>query len=139
MREGVRDDFKTMTGIYGRLCSYLDRAASNPPQQGTGEPTTAAPVTAANDDDGDGNDGLACGAISDASAPPAVSTSPSQDGALSVFVAAALPPPPAGVPEIGTGEGGGEGDRGGAVVGEVELEGVMNDLEVKRIVVAVDS
>ncbi|CAM9890477.1 unnamed protein product [Ectocarpus sp. 8 AP-2014] len=28
--EGVRDDFKTMTDIYSRLCAYLDRAASNP-------------------------------------------------------------------------------------------------------------
>lgn len=30
MTEGVRDDFKTMTEIYSRLCAYLDRAASNP-------------------------------------------------------------------------------------------------------------
>ncbi|CAM9464550.1 unnamed protein product [Ectocarpus sp. 6 AP-2014] len=28
--EGIRDDFKTMTDIYSRLCAYLDRAASNP-------------------------------------------------------------------------------------------------------------
>ncbi|CAN0112565.1 unnamed protein product [Ectocarpus sp. 4 AP-2014] len=30
VNEGVRDDFKTMTNIYSRLCAYLDRAASNP-------------------------------------------------------------------------------------------------------------
>ncbi|CAB1110202.1 unnamed protein product [Ectocarpus sp. CCAP 1310/34] len=30
VNEGVRDDFKTMTDIYSRLCAYLDRAASNP-------------------------------------------------------------------------------------------------------------
>lgn len=28
--EGVRDDFKTMSDIYGRLCTYLDLAATNP-------------------------------------------------------------------------------------------------------------
>ncbi|CAN0282798.1 unnamed protein product [Pylaiella littoralis] len=28
--EGVRDDFKAMTDIYGRLCTYLDLAATNP-------------------------------------------------------------------------------------------------------------
>ena len=31
MSEGVRDDFKAMTEIYSRLCTYLDLAATNPP------------------------------------------------------------------------------------------------------------
>lgn len=41
MSEGVRDDFKAMTEIYSRLCTYLDLAATNPPPPlhcgGTGE------------------------------------------------------------------------------------------------------
>lgn len=125
--EGVRDDFKTMTDIYGRLCSYLDGAASSPSPRGsgTGAPSLT-PTTAINDEDGGNGDGKTSGAISDGSVLPTVSTlssveGASQGGVLSTFVAPMAEAVVAvEAPEMAAGGGGEEG-----------LEGVMNDLEVK--------
>lgn len=46
--EGVRDDFKAMTEIYSRLCTYLDLAATNPPpplHRGTGGEQASGPTS----------------------------------------------------------------------------------------------
>ncbi|CAN0023540.1 unnamed protein product [Ectocarpus fasciculatus] len=156
--EGVRDDFKTMTDIYSRLCTYLDRAASNPaparppcpprlaggpePTEGTtisgagGATTTVETVS------------IASGAPSDfvppQPPPPATGASASATGAVPATAAGALstftvaapsfssPPPvgPTAVAATAAATSGGVGE-GGCTAEELKaLEaGVLDDLE----------
>lgn len=147
--EGVRDDFKAMTDIYSRLCTYLDLAATNPPPplprpSGPPGPSSGPSSTA-------GSVSISTGSATDFVPPPApapaatpleaapgeVPATSGGGGALSTFIAA--PPsfssPPAGSPPAaaaGTAAGGGVEAGRGSTAGELaELEeGVMNDLDV---------
>ena len=131
MAEGVRDDFKVMTGIYGRLCAYLDHAAAAP-----------APTPAAATGPLPPSVGGATPAVSPPAEPAVAATSaavPSlpmpaarESAVLSTFVAGS--PPLAAAAGAGAVEGGGVG----GVESEEEeemIEGVMNDLEVRVLIV----
>lgn len=125
MSEGVRDDFKAMTEIYSRLCTYLDLAATNPPpplHRGAGEqsspPSAPGGLSATA-----GTVNISTGAATDfvppappanasaaqgtgvvppeAAAPGTAAAAASGAGALSTFIAAApsFSSPPSGLPE----------------------------------------
>lgn len=129
MSEGVRDDFKAMTQIYSRLCTYLDLAATNPPpplRRGSGEqasgPTSTRQSSASSGGLPDaGTVSISTGAATDfvppappaadaASAPgtgvpheaaPGTASPAIGGGALSTFIAAApsFSTPSTGLPE----------------------------------------
>lgn len=128
VHEGIRDDMKIMTQIYGRLCSYLDDLASL---------STTASLSTSAAADGENTPTPLIGAADHDHQPPAVPPTPpaesrleiqseSGSGTLSTYVA-----PPAAVTEsVGATDGAGGGDGGmDAASGEDRLEGVMNDLE----------
>lgn len=141
MSEGVRDDFKAMTEIYSRLCTYLDLAATNPPPP---LPRPSGPPGPSS-----GTVSISTGSATDFVPPPApapastpseaapgeVSAASGGGGALSTFIVA--PPSfssaPAGLPAAAGAAAGGGGEAGrGSTAGELaELEeGIMNDLDV---------
>lgn len=147
--EGVRDDFKAMTEIYSRLCTYLDLAATNPPpplhrggqasgptptDQSSSPPAASGGLPAT----GTGTVNIRTGAATDfvpahASAaqgtgiPPeaAPGTTPAAangGGALSTFIAAApsFSSSSAGLPETGSAAADGAGTGEGGGGGTAE-------------------
>lgn len=124
--EGVRDDMKVMTEIYGRLCDYLDDLASSttpaaqPPtaRANAGEQPQSTPAEVS---------GSTADNVLQPPPPPATALSGAA-GMLSTYVA----PPPATAASAVVGEGAGRGGGGVEGVGGGErLEGIMNDLEVR--------
>lgn len=127
--EGVRDDFKVMTGIYSRLCAYLDHVATAPVPTPTPTAATAAVTEPL----------PPIGGVSSAGSPrlepPLAPTAAGarQSAALSTFVATSAPPA-AVAATVGV-NGGEDGSGGGVAVAEEQMvEGVMNDLEVRATV-----
>ena len=87
MAEGVRDDFKVMTGIYSRLCAYLDHVATAP------VPTPTAATAAVT------NPSPPIGGVAPAGSPtpeptlaPPAAAGARESAALSTFVAPPAPP-----------------------------------------------
>lgn len=156
VKEGVRDDFKAMTGIYSRLCTYLDRAATNPspPLPGRGVPQSSEDATSTAQAPPAGGVSIATGVASDFVPPPPPPPPPTPvvpaalpaaetDAVLSTALSTFTAPPPsfpspaeeltAAMPAVAAPAAGvAAGDDREGTVEEVKVleEGVMNDLEV---------
>lgn len=136
VQEGVRDDVKAMTEIYGRLCAYLDDLASSTVSSGirpSQSSSSAVPerrllIGGSNDQlEANGNDHRVGGINNQPSQQPIAGAASA--GMLSTYLAPSVVPVEAGRGGV---EEGGEGVGGVGMAGEEErLESVLNDLEVR--------